>query len=111
MGTSVSEFLRWSYRTLMPPPRYIPKQLDTQFASDPFDPRFIQGGTKDRHLTSLGIVVELWFYYHKNSITEPAGIIRSLEECMLRECPKVLKELTCHLPAHLPVQKQTALIE
>lgn len=77
------------------PPIFYPKNLDKQFASDPFDDRMHTAGSGRPH-TSLGLLLEAWHWYitHKQACGvafEP--IANSIREHLHRECPDALQEL------------------
>lgn len=75
------------------PPKHYPRTLDRCFAADVFDKRF-RGF--DRNHTSLGLLVELWYWHrvHKDDCGPAiAPIIGSIEEHLRRECPDAIEEL------------------
>lgn len=86
-----------------PPPGKLPRNLEYEHVSDPFDPRFkypySEGDVyKRRQLTPLGVVVEVlaWCQRHSADISRVpafAPVLDTVRECVHREEPKLYKEL------------------
>jgi hypothetical protein len=77
------------------PPKHYPRNLEFQWAADPFDPRFrVKAPIGQLRWTPLGMLVQVyWWIQTHEQIGASAPLMNSIRETLIRECPDTLEFL------------------